>query len=206
MHLTILRCCAIALACWVWLCIPSSFAALGAHGPNGEHLDVPASSVANADSPPQFETMSEHLEITGHLHADGLRLYINHFDSSAPVLDERTEVEVQMLSSATVTAAATFHVTQGAYVVSDTALLNALQTAGEHALILTVIGPDDSRYGSDLLEAKLHIPETAEAAAMTGWLARVPLSFWWTCAALLLLRLLGDVWCWRRRQLIGASA
>jgi len=180
--------------------MPSSFAVPGAHGPNGEHLDVPASSVTNTDSQPQLETMSEHLEITGHLHADGLRLYINHFDSSEPVLDENTEVEVQVLSSATVTAAATFHASEGAYVVSDTALLDALQTAGEHALILTVIGPEDSRYGSDLLEAKLHIPETTETAASTGWLARVPLSLWWTCAALLLLRLLGDVWCWRKRQ------
>jgi len=85
-------------------------------------------------------------------------------------------------------------------------MLDALQTAGEHALILTVIGPNDSRYGSDLLEAKLHIPETTEATTTPSLLARVPLSLWWTCAALLLLRLLGDVWCWRKRQLTKAIA
>jgi len=187
----------------ILLCASRSFAAPGAHGPNGEHLDIPAGHVANADSQPQFETMSEHLEITGHLHADGLYLYLNLFDSSAPVLDETTEVEVQLLlPTGDITAAAALDAGLGAYVVRDMALLTALQAAGEHALMLTIIGPENSSYGSDLLEAKLHVPESdAEAVASNAWLARVPLSFWLTSFALLVLRLGFDIQRWNKQRL-----
>jgi len=189
-----------------------AFAAPGAHGPNGEHLDIPAGAAVGGSSAPQFETMSEFLEITGHLHADSqqLRLYINHFDDSEPVLDETTEVELQaMLPGGDITAAAKLDAAEGAYVVSDKKLLDALQTAGEYALMMTVIGPEGSRYGSDLLEAKLHVPETdegaADAVASANWLARVPLSVWLGLTAVLALRLLADVLRWGRQRAGVAS-
>jgi len=187
-------------------------AAPGAHGPNGEHLDIPAGAAVAGDSAPQFETMSEFLEITGHLHTDSqqLRLYINHFDDSEPVVDAGTEVEVQvLLPSGDITAEAPLDKAEGAYVVSDKKLLEALQVAGEYPLMLTVIGPEGSRYGSDLLEAKLHVPQTGEADAATSqegsWLARVPLSVWLVLTAVLALRLLADALRWGRQRAGVAS-
>jgi len=198
-----------ALICGIALLLhaPINLAAPGAHGPNGEHLDIPAGAGASSTSAPQFETMSEHLEITGHLHAESrqLRLYVNHFDNSEPVLDAATEVEVQVvLPDGDIAAAAVLDAQEGAYVVTDTALLAALRPAGEYPLMLTVIGPDSSRYGSDLLEAKLHVPQTGgempQEQATTPWLARVPPHVWITGSALFALRLLLDLFQGLRRR------
>lgn len=121
------------------------FAAPGAHGPSGEHLETPAGG-ASASTAPGFETRSELFEIVGRLHSDELSLFVDRFDSNAPVMGATVEVE-----SGGHKASATFHADLGDYSITDAALLAALKKAGEHALVLTVMAGDDA----DLLDATL---------------------------------------------------
>lgn len=123
----------------------NAFAAPGAHGPSGEHLETPAGG-ASASTAPGFETRSELFEIVGRLHADELSLFVDRFDSNAPVVGASVEIE-----SGGHKANATFHADLGDYSVTDAALLTALKKPGGHALVLTVMAGDDA----DLLDATL---------------------------------------------------
>lgn len=123
----------------------NAFAAPGAHGPGGEHLETPAGG-ASASTAPGFETRSELFEIVGRLHADELSLFVDRFDSNAPVIGATVEVE-----SGGHKGSATFHADLGDYSITDAALLAALKKPGEHALVLTVMAGDDA----DLLDATL---------------------------------------------------
>ena len=61
---------------------------------------------------------------------------LDRFETNAPVLDARLEVE-----SGGRKAQARFHADQGDYAVDDPALIGLLSTPGEHALVLV------ARYG-----------------------------------------------------------
>ena len=125
------------------------FASPGAHGPNGEHLDAPAQAGASSASVPAFEAQSETFELVGRLQGGELSLLINRFATNEAVLDARVEVE-----SGTLKAPAKFHADMGDYAIDDAALLKALATPGEHAVVVTVLAGADS----DLLDGTLNVP------------------------------------------------
>jgi MYXO-CTERM domain-containing protein len=125
----------------------SALAAPGAHGPDGEHLDGPASHVHNTAGA-RIESHTELFELVGHLQGQELSMLIDRYDTNEPVLDGKLEVELGGIK-----AQATFHADQGDYAVDDAALLAALVKPGKHALIFTLTAGGDS----DLLEGTLEV-------------------------------------------------
>jgi len=122
-----------------------ALAAPGAHGPNGEHLDGPAFKRMQS-ALPRIETSSESFELVAELRVNELTIIIDRYETNEPVLGASLEVESGML-----TATATFRADQGDYVVTDPAMLEALASPGEHALVFTVLAGNDS----DLLDSTL---------------------------------------------------
>ncbi|MFZ2987271.1 MAG: hypothetical protein WA086_04705, partial [Ideonella sp.] len=106
--------CAAALAA-----SPRVVAAPGAHGPNGEHLDSPATARLSAGLP-RVEAKSEAFELVAELRAGELAILVDRFESNEPVLGAKLEVE-----SGTHQAVAAFRAEQGDYAVTDAALLKA---------------------------------------------------------------------------------
>lgn len=125
----------------------AAFAAPGAHGPNGEHLDAPAGQ-AGSDARPRIETFTETFELVGHLTADELSIVIDRYETNEPVVNGRLEVEFNGLK-----APAKFHADYGDYAFNDKQLLEALAKPGKHALIFTLTAGNDS----DLLEGTLDV-------------------------------------------------
>lgn len=117
----------------------------GAHGPNGEHLDGPATTRA-ASALPRVEAQTETFELVATLQAGELSVLIDRYDSNEPVLNATLEVE-----SGGVKAKATFHADQGDYAMDDPKLLALLRTPGEHGLVFTLTAGKDS----DLLNGTL---------------------------------------------------
>lgn len=85
-----------------------SYAAPGAHGPNGEHLDAPAQAGVNSGPVPSFEARSEAFELVGRLQGGELSILINRFATNEPVLNATVEVETGNLK-----APAKFHADMG---------------------------------------------------------------------------------------------
>lgn len=195
----------LAITCLVCavLTAPHVQAAPGAHGPNGEHLDMPVSGVSAAAAGPRFETQSEGFELVGRLHGGELSMLVNRFDTSEPVLGAEVEVQLGGLK-----ARAPFHVDAGDYAVDDETLLRALRQPGEHALVITVLAAG----GGDLLDATLRVEQAGPAAQGhegSGW-ARHVRSGAWVAGVLLLL---GGAAAWiergrraRRRSPVGEAA
>ncbi|OYW20389.1 MAG: hypothetical protein B7Z52_02345 [Burkholderiales bacterium 12-64-5] len=134
---------------------PAPLAAPGAHGPDGEHLDTPAAA-AQAGAAPGAEAHSEQFELVARLLRGELSILIDRYDSNEPVLDASVEIE-----SGGLRAAATLHADQGDYSVTDEKLLAALARPGEHALLFTIVTPQDS----DLLDATLRVADPAGSDA-----------------------------------------
>jgi hypothetical protein len=135
----------------------TAWASPGAHGPNGEHLDGPAQgAMASGHGTPRMEAKSETFELVAVLRTDELSMLINRFETSEPVLDAQVEVE-----SGDLKAVAKFHADLGDYAVDDAAFLKALQTPGEHALVVTVLAGNDT----DLLDGSLRTTGDATARA-----------------------------------------
>jgi hypothetical protein len=133
-----------------------TWAAPGAHGPNGEHLDGPAAhSHAPSSNAPRFESHTEQFELVATL-ADGeLSILIDRFATNEPVLGAQVEVESDGRK-----AVAKFHADHGDYAVADEAFLQGLAKPGEHAVVITVTAGQDT----DLLDGVLRVGnETAEA-------------------------------------------
>lgn len=120
-------------------------AAPGAHGPNGEHLDGPATMHA-ASALPRVEAKSEAFELVAELRASELAILIDRYESNEPVLGAKLEVE-----SGPLKVVAAFRAEQGDYVVTDAAMLKALAAPGEHGLVFTLVAGKDS----DLLDGTL---------------------------------------------------
>ena len=140
---------ALALTCSVGIG-SLTLAAPGAHGPNGEHLDAPATTggIAATAVRPRFEARSETFELVGHMQGGELSMLINRYDTNEPVLDAKVEME-----SGDRRASAKFHADLGDYAVDDPAFLEALSKEGEHALLITIVAGSDS----DLLDATLRV-------------------------------------------------
>ena len=144
---------AAALAALLSFGIPA-FAAPGAHGPGGEHIDMPNASAGATGARPGLEARSEAFELVATLQADGLSILIDRYDTNEPVLGATLEVE-----SSGIKAQAKFHADHGDYGVDDAALLALLRTPGEHALVFTLVAGADA----DLLDGTLHVPASAAA-------------------------------------------
>lgn len=125
----------------------AAFAAPGAHGPNGEHLDAPGGHVYS-DAGPRIETFTESFELVGRLQDGELSMLIDRYDTNEPVLNGKLEVEFNGMK-----AAARFHADHGDYAVDDENFLKALAKPGKHALLFTLTAGDDS----DLLEGMLEV-------------------------------------------------
>lgn len=158
----------------------------GAHGPNGEHLDTPATAAA-AGTNPRMEAKSELFELVANLYEGELSILIDRFETNEPVLGAAVEVELGHLK-----AKARFHADHGDYAVDDPALLKALAQPGEHALVYTIVAGEDS----DLLEGSLRVSDAATAEAHGH--AQLPKALW--IGLLVPVLLVGAVWYRRRRR------
>jgi hypothetical protein len=194
----------LAAALGLLLTLNPAFAAPGAHGPNGEHLDAPVAS-GTAQTQPRIEARTDSFELVATLYAGELSVLIDRYATNEPVLRASLEVE-----SGGLKAKATFHADQGDYAVDDAKLLALLRQPGEHALVFTLVASGES----DLLDGTLKTTAGATAAGGHGHahddhshddhghdhaLERAA----WTTGGLLALGLLGAV-LWRRQR--NASA
>lgn len=130
----------------------SSYAAPGAHGPNGEHLDAPAQAGGNSGPVPGFEARSEAFELVGRLQDGELSVLINRFATNEPVLNATVEVE-----SGNLKAPAKFHTDIGDYVIDDASMLKALAAPGDHPMVVSVLAGNDT----DLLDGTLSVAGAA---------------------------------------------
>lgn len=135
-------------------------AAPGAHGPNGEHLDV-ALPAQQQTLNPRFETFSEEFELVGELRDDRLVLHLQDYETNTPIQHASIELETGGFS-----AHAQAGETAYQYLITDASLLAQLQKPQPHEMILTVI----TDTTADLLTASLEHatePATTENAAGT---------------------------------------
>lgn len=171
------------LAAAALLGLAPALAGPGAHGPNGEHLDGPATA-APAGTLPRLEAKSEAFELVATLSPAELSIYIDRFATNEPVLKAKVEVETDGLK-----AIATQHADHGDYTLSDAAMLKRLATPGSHALVFTVTAGDEA----DLLEGTLVTPPPAASVGPGLPVAGIAAAG----AVVLVLGLLA--FAWRRR-------
>ncbi|MBP6901156.1 MAG: hypothetical protein KBC73_13765 [Burkholderiaceae bacterium] len=169
-------------------------AAPGAHGPNGEHLDGPATAMTGA-ALPRLEAKSEAFELVATLQAGELSVFIDRFATNEPVLNAVLEVESGGLRSQ-----ARFHADHGDYAVDDAKLLALLRTPGEHALVFTLAaGQDNDLLDGTLVTAAGDIPAAAahdHAGERRAWVA----------AGIAALGLIGGTAWWRQRRRQASQA
>lgn len=177
-------------------------AAPGAHGPDGEHLDAKTQRAAGGSNP-RLEASSELFELVASVRGGELSILVDRFQTNEPVLGATLEVE-----SGPLKAVAAFRADKGDYVVTDAALLKALASPGEHALVFTLLAGKDS----DLLDGTLRTGGAAPAAPADGHahdgadahghgLERAA----WSGAVVLGLGLLGGV-AWLRQRRAAPAA
>lgn len=189
------------IAATLALSIPIATAAPGAHGPGGEHLDVPTGA-AGGSAVPRLEAKSEAFELVAELRGGELSILIDRYDTNEPVLGATLEVE-----TGTHKATAVFHADHGDYAVADAAFLKALATPGQHALVFTLVAGAQS----DLLDGTLEVRSPVGAAGADDHghdhgddhhaLERAV----WLGAGLVVVGLFGGL-AWRRRGRSSAAA
>lgn len=149
------------------------WAAAGAHGPDGEHLDAPgdhAHAHAPASDAPRMQAASELFELVATLAGGELSILIDRYATNAPVLGAKVEV-----AAGNARASAQFHADNGDYAVADEAFLTAISRPGEHALVFTIVAGNES----DLLDGVLRVapaavPDAHGAAHRPHWPWAVP--------------------------------
>ena len=174
-----------------------AMAAPGAHGPGGEHLDE-AGRPAAGTALPRIVAKSELFELVAELKGGELVIVVDRFETNEPVLNARLEVASGGLESV-----AAFRAEAGDYVVADPALLKALATPGEHALLFTLAAGKDT----DLLDGTLVMPGAKTGAGEGGHAHdgegahdhERERGVWIGAGVLALGLLAGFVW-WRRRH------
>lgn len=155
----------------LFICSLLFAAAVQAHG-GDEHKDhahaAPSAVLETNATVPTLTTQSELFELVARLYEGELGLYIDYWDSNAPVLNARVEVELNGRK-----VPAQFHADHGDYAVDDPELLKALQKEGEHALIFSIVAGEDV----DLLTGDLHMHAESPMATIVGgrgvWLLAV---------------------------------
>lgn len=177
---------------------PRAFAAPGAHGPDGEHLDGPAASAAVAsDGRPRMESFSELFELVAYLDHDAVTAMINIYETNAPVDGAAVELE-----SGGTTVKAEFDPTTGVYRFADPAMAEALNKPGKHSLAFTI----DAGNDFDIVAGALDVADASHVHAHAGGVLR-----WIAWSAALLLAVVVVVTILRRRRrggvrLAGARA
>lgn len=134
----------------------------GAHGPNGEHLDGPATPVSQQAAAPRIEAHTEAFELVATWRAGQLSVWVDRFESNAPVLGATLEVEVGGLK-----ATGKFRPEQGDYVFTDPKLLAVLAQPGQYPLVFTVVAGADNDLIDGVLDtrsAEAHDDDHDEAA------------------------------------------
>ena len=117
----------------------------GAHGPNGEHINVKSKTPLGHH--PRFESFTESFELVGELINDQLTVYLHDFKTNKPVSNALIELS---LDSQAVTL--TYSDTLVAYTTKNKALIAALQQPNLHEIIITII----SKEYDDLLVASFN--------------------------------------------------
>ncbi|WP_434034392.1 hypothetical protein [Cupriavidus sp. a3] len=164
-------------------CACMAHAGPGAHGPNGEHLDAPASAGAAVNAQPIIEAHTETFELVGTLAADELSVMVDRYATNEPVLNGNLEVEFNGIR-----AQGKLHADFGDYSFTDEKLLRALHRPGNHALVFTLIAGNES----DLIEGSLKVVADGHDAGFGAfWKARWP---WIIPVALVLAAAAGFVW------------
>lgn len=120
----------------------------GAHGPNGEHLDMDHQKQLSEN--PKFENFTEAFELLGEVLPERVHLYLHDFSSNMPVSDATVELEIGELS-----AEALYDATVRHYIVNDSAVVSRLNQPGEHEIVITIFTEDNG----DLLAASLLTPQ-----------------------------------------------
>ena len=118
----------------------------GAHGPNGEHLDAPATTASTQAAAPRIEAHSEMFELVATWQDGQLSAWVDRYETNTPVLGATLEAEVGGLK-----ATGQFRPEQGDYVFTDPKLLAVLSQPGQHPLVFTLVAGADS----DLLDGVL---------------------------------------------------
>lgn len=137
-----------------FLTMSAAWAAPGAHGPGGEHLDAAGGTRAHTDAGPRIDTFTESFELVGHLQGGELSILIDRYATNEPVLNGKLEVEFNGLK-----APAKFHADHGDYAIDDANLLKELARPGKHSLMFTLTVGEES----DLLEGTLEVKGEEDA-------------------------------------------
>lgn len=145
--------------------VAGAFASPGAHGPNGEHLDGPASAGV-AGTLPRLETFSEMFELVGQLSGGEFSVMIDRYETNEPVLNGNLEVEYKGLK-----AVAKFHADMGDYAIDDPKFLKALSAPGKHALLFTLVAGEESDLLEGTLEVKASVADDHHDTSYWTWLA-----------------------------------
>lgn len=148
--------------------MPAAFAAPGAHGPDGEHLDAPGGGHAHTDAGPRIESADGSFELLGHLQEEELSILIDRYDTNEPVLGGKLEVEANGVK-----VPARFHADHGDYAVDDAQFLKSIAAPGRHALVFTLpAGNESARLEGTLDVAAAHgtrAHEDEHARSLTRW-------------------------------------
>lgn len=189
-----------------WFAV-AAFAAPGAHGPNGEHLDTNQAGTAAVSTAPRLDAKSELFELVARLDGGEFSILIDNFATNEPVLKANVEIE-----SGPLKAKAKFHADIGDYSVDDPAMLKLLSAPGEHPVVITILAGEQT----DLLDGVLrvgpgqvqeaghghshgggHDDEHGHAHGISWWR--------WALGAFIVL-LLAVSWKWRNRSTGDAVA
>jgi hypothetical protein len=120
----------------------------GAHGPNGEHLNMEQNN--QQTHRPKFEAFTESFELLGEVYSGELIIYLHDFETNTPTQFADIEIEVGDF-----TASANYDRAQNRYVVTDQKLVSVLNMGGEHEVIATILTKDHG----DFLVANLLVPQ-----------------------------------------------
>ena len=112
--------------------MPAAFAAPGAHGPDGEHLDAPGGHV-HTDAGPRIESANGSFELLGHLQEEELSILIDRYATNEPVLEGKLEVEANGVK-----VPARFPADHGDHAVDDAQFLKSIAAPGRPALVFTL--------------------------------------------------------------------
>ncbi len=150
-------------------------------GEGHAHGEAPAA--ARGPATPRFTAHSDLFEAVGLLGTQAFTVLIDRYETNAPVLDARVEVESGSLKSPLV-----FHADHGAYSMPA----GPFQRPGTYPVTLTVVAGDQT----DLLTGELVVPDP-EAGHAHGAAAR-PWGTWAALALALLAAASTVVWRVRR--------
>ncbi len=125
----------------------STYSSPGAHGPNGEHIELSQNN--NTSLRPTFEAFSESFELVGEVVDDAVFVYLHDFQSNIPVQFADIELEVNGMA-----VSASFDESLNYYRTKNEDFVTQFSTPGEHEITLTILTEDNG----DLLVANLTTP------------------------------------------------